>query len=106
MYIRKEEIVQKINEISQERHTYDDKFSQLQSMISQHKKYQIVNIRNKFAFTLDQLQKIIRDNQNVIDLLTYRCENLAKEGVDINSQKFRVQSLKEYFNQYKQKLKR
>ena len=53
----------------------------LQQMITQNKKFEIVDLRKKFMTSIEELHKIVKDNQNVLDLLTYRGDKLSKEGV-------------------------
>lgn len=43
---------------------------------------------------------------SVLDLLLYRGEKLANEGISFSNQKIRIESLKEYFNELREKVKR
>jgi hypothetical protein len=44
----------------------------LQQMIAHNKKSDIVDLRKRFSFNIEQLHKIVKDNQSVVELLAYR----------------------------------
>lgn len=86
----KEDISIRVSKISEERHNYDEKLSELQRVLKNSKQYKVVELRNIFTSLVEELDRIINDNEHKLSLLSYQCERLADKGIQLPSQRMRI----------------
>lgn len=104
----KAQIKEKLTEIQLERTAYDLKFDRLHGLISDKNamRMPVHRLREEFQLLVRELRDIVRENKEELERQRINCRSLQEEGNDMSSQIRTIDSLKEYFQELEQKVKR